>query len=199
MKPDSATHPAWPPVARQRAGDAGGRRARTWRYARDGAADQGAAGIRQEAGDAVRTSGQPDGDDLSGIPHRAGTRPKDRCVTTMDRRRGWPRQPVRADRRGAKLSAACGVIRPMTQARHLVCGLWAGQDREDGRQRRRRGAIDPDVQVRNRRKAVRDADPGQGLVGQRRHAQPASAQAGDRRLPRSRNGPTRASASERRD
>jgi len=51
----------------------------------------------------------------------------------------------------------------------------------------------PDVQIGSRRQAVRHADPRQGLVGQRRDTEPASAQQviGSSR---SRNGPIRASA-----
>src|SRR6266700_4277268 len=54
---DGRADPARTSLARQRPGDAGGRGARPWRYACHGAPDQGATGIWQKAGGAVRCCG----------------------------------------------------------------------------------------------------------------------------------------------
>jgi len=56
---DSANDPAWSPLARQRAGNARGGRARPWPYTGDGSSDQGATGIWQEAGRSLRSRDQP--------------------------------------------------------------------------------------------------------------------------------------------
>ncbi len=73
--------------------------------------------------------------------------------------------------------------------RYLVCHFWSAQV---GRKRRKQSALDAHLQVGSRRQAVRDADPVQGLDGERGHTQSPSTQANrgtvpDRKLGRSGN------------
>src|SRR5205823_9993619 len=82
-------------LARQRAGNARGGRARPWPYAGDGSSDQGATGIWQEAGRSLRYRDQPHRDDLSGVAYRAGTRPADWRAAALDRRCRRPRSVER--------------------------------------------------------------------------------------------------------
>jgi DNA-binding transcriptional LysR family regulator len=88
--------PTRAPVARQRAGDAGGRRTGARRHARHVALDHGAAGLWQKANRALCVRGRAERDDLPRLPHRASARPSDRRGAALDRGGSWPRQIARA-------------------------------------------------------------------------------------------------------
>ena len=93
-------------------GDAGSRGAWARRDARHGAADQVATGIRQEA--PWRRSmleGSPTRDDLSGVAHRAGTRPPHRRIAALDRGGREPRQPFKFRLAGSAASARAALFR----------------------------------------------------------------------------------------